>query len=213
MFGKGLSRAASAQVKCLWTQGAAWHKTSFLLLRQGGDDRGGGQHKGAALPGGLGPKASQEEAESCRMACPVPTSSHIFWLGSAKRASTVKVDMKSHVLLQQNLILGDIRMLRFCKLAVQRGFANSTKSWLKLLTHYVGCGRAASNRAGHPGGLGSGDAQGACSRVPSMLPGGGQRPDPICCGSRVSNGLKLCGCTKLRVHSHTATLVTENGTV
>lgn len=71
------------------------------------------------------------------MACPLLTSSHTPWLGSTKRAGTVKVDMKSHILLQQNLIPGDIRVLRFCKLAVQWGFANSTKSWLQLLAHYV----------------------------------------------------------------------------
>ena len=88
------------------------------------------------------------------MTCPVLTSSHTLWLGSAKRAGTVKVDMKSHIPLQQNLIPGDIRVLRFCKLAVQRGFANSTKSCLWLLARYVGCGRAAPNRAEHPGWLG-----------------------------------------------------------
>lgn len=61
------------------------------------------------------------------MACPVLTSSYTPWLGSAKRAGTVKVDMKSHILFQQNLIPGDIRVLRFCKLAVQCGFANPAK--------------------------------------------------------------------------------------
>lgn len=55
------------------------------------------------------------------------------WLGSAERACTVKADMKSHILLQQNLIPGDIQVLRFCKLAVQPASANSTKPWLWLL--------------------------------------------------------------------------------
>lgn len=91
----------------------------FPALRQGGDDRGGGQHQGAALPGSLHPKAPQEGAEACRVACPVLTSSHTPWCGSAKRAGTVKVDRKSHILLQQNLIPGDIRVLRLCKLATQ----------------------------------------------------------------------------------------------
>lgn len=148
---KGLSRAASAQAKWLWMQKAGWQKASSLLLRQDGDGRRGGQHQGVALPAGLGPTAPQEGAEACRMACPILTSSHTPWLGSAKRAGAVKVDMKSHILLQQNLIPGDIRVLKFCKLAVQRGFANSTKSWRRLLAHYVGCGRAAPNRARHPG--------------------------------------------------------------
>lgn len=79
MVGKGLSRAVSAQAKCLWTQKAAWQKTSFLLLRQGGADRRGGQHQGVALPEGLSPKAPQEGAEAGRMACPVLTSSHTPW--------------------------------------------------------------------------------------------------------------------------------------
>lgn len=58
--------------------------------------------------------------------CLVLTSSHP-WLGSAKRAGLVKDDMESHILLQHNLISGDIEVLRFCKLAVQGSFANSTK--------------------------------------------------------------------------------------
>lgn len=131
-------------------------KDPFPALGQGGHDRRGGQHQGAALPGGWCPKAAQEGAEACRMACPVLTSSHTPWLGFAKTASTVKVDMKSHTLFQQNPIPGDIRVLRFCKLAVQRRFANSTKSWLRLLAHYTGCRCAAPNGARHPAWLGGG---------------------------------------------------------
>lgn len=66
--------------------------------------------------------------------CLVLTSSHP-WLGSAKRAGSVKDDMESHIVLQQNLIPGDIQVLRFCKLAVQGSFANCTKSRLGLLAH------------------------------------------------------------------------------
>lgn len=64
--------------------------------------------------------------------CLVLTASHP-WLGSAKRSGLVKDDMDSHILLQQNLIPGDIQVLRFCKLAVQGSFANSTKSRLGRL--------------------------------------------------------------------------------
>lgn len=72
------------------------------------------------------------------MACPVLTSSPTPWFCSAKRAGTVKVDRKSHILLQHNLIPGDIRVLRLCKLAAQWGFANSTRFWPWLLAHEVG---------------------------------------------------------------------------
>lgn len=160
-------------------------RASSLLFGQGGDDRRGEQDQGAALPGSLGPRAPWEGAEACRMACPVLTSSYTLWMGSAKRASTVKVDMKSHILFQQNLIPGDTRVLRFCKLAVQCDFANSARSGLWLLAHYVGCGCAAPNRTRQPGWLESPQCPGGTKQSSQCAAMRKERPDPICCGTWV----------------------------
>lgn len=108
-------------------------------LGQGGGD----SSTRSCSPWVFGVRGTPGRSRARRVACPILASSHAPQPGSAERAGAVKVEMKSHVLPQQNLIPGDIRVLRFRKLAAPWGFANPTKPCLQLLAHKADWGHFA----------------------------------------------------------------------
>lgn len=114
------------------------------------------------------------------MACPILTSSHSPQPGSAKRAGRVKVEMKSHILPQQNLIPGDIRVLIFCKLAVLGG--------VLLIPQNLATSCLVTKQA-------AGTLPQRGPRFPQVLPAAEWRPGPGCWGRGVPKGARPGVCT------------------